>query len=126
MADTLSLVLALLGVAVTVYGLWMFPKRMKQARSENDTQFSNLKLTSSNPRLSFNGADAMVLLETSETYDNHEGVKFITRRICKNPSNEYFLVMLGEEKPYLTHLSKERAMNALRPHKALFDKEFGG
>jgi hypothetical protein len=125
LAETLSLVLNLLGVGATLYALWMFPKWMKRARSENSVQFRNLKVASYDPRLSFDGAKATVVLETDESYDNRGGVKLITRRICKNRSGSYFLVILGEEKPYVTHLSRERAKNALRPHKEVYDKEFG-
>lgn len=64
--------------------------------------------------------------ESIEQYNGIDGVgpKITTHRICKNTHGEYFLYVSGD-KPYVTHLGRDRAMNALRSDKVVFEKEFG-
>lgn len=44
-------------------------------------------------------------------------------RICRNDHGEYFLFISGED-PYISHISRERAMNALRGHPKIYAHEF--
>lgn len=57
--------------------------------------------------------------------DNAAG--YLADRIYKRPDGEYFLFICEVGQPgYLTHLTKERAMNALRSSPEVYEKEFPG
>ena len=51
----------------------------------------------------------------------------MVHRIYRNRSGEYFLVIAGRdaEPPYVSHLSREQAMNAFRDDPEAFRREFG-
>ncbi|MBP6530657.1 MAG: hypothetical protein KA260_11090 [Burkholderiales bacterium] len=51
--------------------------------------------------------------------------KLTIHRVFRNEHGEYFLFISGNP-PYVTHISRERAKNALRDDKGAFEREFGG
>lgn len=51
--------------------------------------------------------------------------KLTIHRVFRNEHGEYFLFISGDP-PYVTHISRERAKNALRDDKGAFEREFGG
>ena len=61
-------------------------------------------------------------------YDSDTGTVYATiRRIYRNPAGNYFLVLGSHEgNPYITLLSRRRAMNALRDAPDIFAREFPG
>jgi hypothetical protein len=109
-------VVALLGVLGVLQFFYL--------RAAARRQFDGLCLTAEDPRFAVDGANAVVVLERRQYIEGADAPnRYSLFRICKNPHGEYFLFMSGK-KPYVTHLTKERAMNALRFDKKAFAKEF--
>lgn len=55
--------------------------------------------------------------------DNATG--YLADRIYKRPDGEYFLFICEVGQPgYLTHLTRERAMNSLRANREVYEREF--
>jgi hypothetical protein len=90
--------------------------------------FLKTRIDSNDPRLVFDGRTAIVLHTFMDMHRQVlHGVNVLQglRRICRNEHGEYFLYVSSHPKPYVTHLSKERAKNALRVDPEAFRREFG-
>jgi hypothetical protein len=117
---TSSIIAVALLVLVVVGGSLQFLYR----RAAAQRQFDGLRLTSEDPRLCIDGTTAAVVFEQRQYVDAADAAnRYSLFRICKNSYGEYFLFMSGS-KPYVTHLTKDRAMNAMRSDRKAFAKEF--
>ena len=101
---------------------WM-PDR--SVRHEMDETLRAQRTRSTESHYEFDGSTATVVYERWGLYsDWYEHVDVY--RICKNLHGEYFLYMHAfQHTPYLAHLTRDRAMNALRVDLAAFQREFG-
>jgi len=118
--DTTSAIAVALLVLVGVGG----PLQYAYRRAAAQRQFDGLRLTSEDPRLCVDGTTAAVAFERRQYVEAADASnRYSLFRICKNSYGEYFLFMSGS-KPYVTHLTKERAMNAMRSDRKAFAKEF--
>jgi hypothetical protein len=78
-------------------------------------------------RSSYDGKSATVVYQFLDEPrpGNTEAIYRLTiHRVFRNAHGEYFLFISGEP-PYVTHLSRERAMHALSIDSDAFRKEFG-
>ncbi|HZR03762.1 MAG TPA: hypothetical protein VFA81_11375 [Burkholderiales bacterium] len=91
------------------------------ARAEFEEDVASLPPNSNDPRLSFDAKTATVVCDSVSQHP----MELSFHRIYKNPYGEYFLVMSDGPRPYVCHLSKVRAMNALRHDREAFVREFG-
>jgi hypothetical protein len=108
-------------VALGVAGTVQFFQLGATARK----QFAAARIVSEDPRFSFDGSVATVVFERRQYVEGADAPnRYSLFRISKNAYGEYFLFISGE-KPYLEHLTKERAMNAMRYDKRAYAKEFG-
>jgi hypothetical protein len=65
------------------------------------------------------------LVHKRDEVNAENGAGYLADRIYKRPDGEYFLFICEAGQPgYLTHLSKERAMNALRSNREMYEREF--
>jgi len=116
-----SSIVAVALLALVIVGA---PLQFLYRRASAQRQFEGLLLTSEDPRLCVDGATAAVVLEQRQYVDAADAAnRYSLFRICKNSYGEYFLFMSGS-KPYVTHLTKDRAMNAMRSDKKAYAKEF--
>lgn len=101
---------------------WM-PDR--SVRHEMDETLRAQRTRSTESHYEFDGSTATVVYERWGLYsDWYEHVDVY--RICKNLHGECFLYMHAfQHTPYLAHLTRDRAMNALRVDFAAFQREFG-
>jgi hypothetical protein len=75
------------------------------------------------PRLSFDPDSATLVFEQEDIRGKASLLQ--THRINRNPHGAYFLfIATAYEPPYFTHLSRERAMDALRLDPEAFRREF--
>lgn len=75
--------------------------------------------------LSYDGNTATVVHDHVEVIlRRHEGHVQTLHRIFRNAHGEYFLFISGDP-PFVEHLTRERAMNALRGEEMAFRREFG-
>lgn len=75
----------------------------------------------------FDPATAVLVRHVEEDWASADGgePKMQVNRIYRNLAGQYFLFMgVGDEPGYLTHLSRERAMNALRSTPLIYQAEF--
>lgn len=98
-------------------------------KSTAEKQFRTLRIDAADPRLQFSGEDCIIVAETqsyvSTDYSYSWGDDYLLWRICRNGCGEYFLFLSGAP-PRLEHLTRERAMNALRAFPDIYAREFGG
>jgi hypothetical protein len=102
---------------------------MRRQRLAIYAQFDALQHESaSDARSSYTGRAAVVVYEFDDEpkAGNRRTIHPLTiHRVFRNEYGEYFLFISGDP-PYVTHLSRERAMNALREDTDAFEREFGG
>jgi hypothetical protein len=83
-----------------------------------DAQFRALRRSTTQPHVEFDGSTATVILDRKDGDFIH--------RICKSAQGDYFLyIYIARASPYLTPLTRARAMEALRGHRDIFEREFG-
>jgi hypothetical protein len=112
-------------VACFAFVVWVSLARsraLSRQRASIDEAFRSHNVASADPVLNSNPDTAVLLREQEEC---REGDAIQSHRIYRNESGEYFLfVCKSGEKGYLTHLTRQRAMNALRSDRSLFRREF--
>lgn len=128
--EALKVILLAVAVLLIAGGIRPWAIARRQWRESLELEFRALRRQSANPRGSFDGARAQIILELATNHgwyfqrgpngDAGEGVY----RICKNEHGEYFLYVSGTP-PQLTHLSQKRARNALRYDPETYRREFG-
>jgi hypothetical protein len=97
-------------------------------RHEIEETFRALRTRSTDSRYEFDGSKASVLYERLGL---HGGTGWPDERtdvyrICKNAYGEYFLYMHAfQHEPYVIHLTRDRAMSALRIDDGAYQREFG-
>lgn len=89
-------------------------------------QFDRLKHLDENP-MSYDGKSAKIVLERVD-FGQRLSLRgprnqLILHRIFRNEFGEYFVFISGE-RPFVEHLTPERAMNALRANPKAFEREF--
>jgi molybdopterin-guanine dinucleotide biosynthesis protein A len=101
---------------------------MRRQRLAVYVQFDALEHESAaDVRSSYSGRAAIVVYEFDDEpkVGNRRTIHPLTiHRVFRNEYGEYFLFISGDP-PYVTHLSRERAVNALREDKDAFVREFG-
>ena len=100
----------------------------RRIKSIAEKQFRTLRIDAVNPQFQFRGADCVIVAETQSRVSTdypHSGYAYLLWRICRNDCGEYFLFLSGDS-PHLEHLTRERAMNALRAFPDIYAREFGG
>jgi len=99
---------------VAVYRFQRGPKALAPARAANEAQFRAVRVDAPVPVLCFRGETAQVLLDKEDIIKNRYSPPQVSLwRICRNEHGEFFLFLSGKE-PYLKHLSRDEARNALR------------
>jgi len=97
-------------------------------RRDMEETFRAFRTRSTDSRYEFDGSKGSVVYER---WGLHGGTGWPDERtelyrICKNVDGEYFLYMHAfRHAPYLVHLTRERAMNALRIDDGAYQREFG-
>lgn len=67
------------------------------------------------------------LVHERDVVSGENSAAYLADRIYKRPDGEYFLFICEVGQPgYLTHLTRERAMNALRSSPEVYEREFPG
>ena len=93
-----------------------------------EVQFESLRHhIDGDKRSSYDGKSATVVYEfLDEPRPGNQNViyRLAIHRVFRNAHGEYFLFISGEP-PYVTHLSRERAMRALRVDSVALGREFG-
>lgn len=108
-------------LALVIAGLTMLAQYVNATRAEK--LFRNLRLNSKDPRYRFHGSTAKIVHDKVES---HDGAADMLYRYCKNEHGEYFVFMYaGGLKPYIKHLTRERARQVLEPYPAVYEREFG-
>jgi hypothetical protein len=65
------------------------------------------------------------LVRERDVLSSENSAAYLADRIYKRPDGEYFLFICEVGQPgYLTHLTRERAMNALRSNPEVYEREF--
>ena len=121
---------AILGVVFALgisHAVWLYNSR-KRAIVMQRVQIQGALLqhavSSGDPRLCFSPSSALLVREREEVR-GESAICVQTHRIYRNDSNEYFLFFCTAGEPgYLTHLTKDRARDALRSDPAIFRREF--
>jgi hypothetical protein len=68
---------------------------------------------------------AATLVHKRDEVNADNGAGYLADCIYKRPDGEYFLFICEVGQPgYLTHLTRERAMNALRSNREVYEREF--
>lgn len=127
--DTNQTFSALLVAAMIVW-IWFASRATLGDKAEK--VFSALSVHSEDPRLCFRGATATVVFQRVD-FDvfSRTGSGYCLFRICKNEHGEYFLVTYCADwvpdpaRPYVSHLSRERARLALKVDRKAYEREFG-
>lgn len=71
--------------------------------------------------------EVATLVHQRDVFNQEQPAGYLADRIYKRPDGEYFLFICEVGQPgYLTHLSRERAMNALRSNPDVYEREFPG
>ena len=93
-------------------------RRIRARRTSAESELVDLDLDSA----------FLVHADDDAGYDPDTGTVYTSiRRIYRNPAGSYFLVIGSHEgNPYITLLSRRRAMNALRDAPEIFVREFPG
>ncbi len=69
--------------------------------------------------------DTAILVHQRDVFNEEHAAGYLADRIYKRPDGEYFLFICYVGQPgYLTHLTRERAMNSLRSNREVYEKEF--
>jgi molybdopterin-guanine dinucleotide biosynthesis protein A len=98
---------------------------LAQRRELAERQFLSAKLDSDDPRFRFSGTSSTIVLDQDQFMGTAPlGARYALHRVARNEHGEYFLFISGDS-PYISHLSKERAMDAVREHRSVFAREFG-
>jgi hypothetical protein len=117
MLNNMLVVKILSGLVLGAVAMWA---RRRDSR-EAERAFSSLSVKSLDPRLCLEGATAKIVLNRVASDSRTPYSLF---RICKNEHGEYFLYMYNGA-PYVTHLSRERARNAMSIDQKAYEREFG-
>jgi hypothetical protein len=115
--------------AFMIYQTIAYDRSMRRQRLAIHAQFNALHHESTDDaRSAYAGLTAVVVHEFDDEpkVGHRKTIHHLTiHRVFRNQYGEYFLFISGDP-PYVTHLSRERAMNAMREDKHAFEREFGG
>lgn len=119
------------GLAIVIAALWILSRMwatdpMNPRMQVIDEQFRQLRHdNSADPALSYDGNKATVVHDHIEVETRrHEGHVQTLHRVFRNDCGQYFLFISGDP-PFVGHLTRERAMNAMRGDPVAFKHEFG-
>jgi len=94
-------------------------EQFRQLRQDNPAQLA----------LAYDGRTAAVVHDYVEVHQQkrYEPLQQTLHRVFRNEHREYFLFISSDPaaRPFVTHLSRQRAMNALRGDAVAFRREFG-
>ena len=120
-AAIVLVIVALVAARLSVSGRFDLNRRRDRA----ERQFRSMRVKSDDPRFAFDGASATVVLDQDQVIGNADrSGLFMLHRVARNPHGEYFLFISGK-RPYISHLSKERAKSVLRANRDVYAREFG-
>ncbi len=123
----LLVLMVVAGLPILLYR-YGYEASMRKQRRDINAQFDSLEhVDGENARGSYYGNSAVIVYEFDDEprIGNRRAYRRLTiHRVFRNTHGEYFLFISGVP-PYVTHLSRERAMNALRENKLAFHREFG-
>ena len=124
---TISIFVLLIGFGVGLRGRAIGRRNARLVAIEE--QFREIRHNNdSDPSLSFDGGTAVIVHDfidppLSQSKRALQELPSL-HRIFRNAHGSYFLFISGDP-PFIDHLTRERAMNAVRPDPVAFKHEFG-
>jgi hypothetical protein len=120
-----SLVALLLVALIVGVPLWLATRLMQDNAIEKSKKLIEEALKSHASK-EFD-PDTVTLVHQRDLINDENAAGYLVDRIYKRPDGEYFLFIceVGQS-GYLTHLTRERAKNALRSNREVYEREFPG
>ncbi len=117
----------LLAIGVAVNRVYVRNRVGRIARI--DKEFRGLRAVNHlDERFSYDGSTAIVVFEDVDDRVRPDQRVLedlpVVQRVFRNEFNEYFLFISGQP-PFVTHLSRERAMHAIKGDSQAYQREFG-